>query len=92
MQPPGMATVGDGEEGTVTTTTTTRQMRRARYPGTGMGMRDEDNNEEMGSVGRGTAMVAQDEEHEKTPQEMLLMSLGPQVSFFRSLFHFFVTN
>jgi hypothetical protein len=77
---------------TTATTTTTRQTMRARYPGTGMEMRDEDNNEEMGSMGRGMAMVAQDKEHKKTAQEMLLTSLGPQVSFFCSLFCFFVTN
>jgi hypothetical protein len=55
-----------------------------------MGMRDEDNDEETGSVGRGMAMVAQDEEYKKTAQETLTTSLGPQVSFFCSLFHFFL--
>jgi hypothetical protein len=36
------------------------------------------------------AMVAQDEEHKKTAQEMSLMSLGPQVSFFFLLYFIFV--
>jgi hypothetical protein len=64
-------------------------MTQARYPGTGKEMRDEDNNEETGSVGRGMAMAAQDEEHKKMAQEMLSTSLRLQVSFFCSLFHFF---
>jgi hypothetical protein len=55
-----------------------------------MGMRDKDNNEEMGSVGRGPVVVAQDKEHEKMAQETLSMSLGPQASFFCSLFCFFL--
>jgi hypothetical protein len=35
-------------------------------------------------------MAAQDEEHEKTAQEMSLTSLGPQVSFFFLLYFVFV--
>jgi hypothetical protein len=64
-------------------------MMRARYPGTGMGMRDEDNDEETGSVGRGMATAAQDEEYKKMAQETSTTSLGPQVSFFCFLFCFF---
>jgi hypothetical protein len=47
------------------------------------------NDEEMGSVGRGMATAAQDEEYEKMAQETSMMSLGLQVSFFCSLFRFF---
>jgi hypothetical protein len=82
-----MATVGDGEEGMVTTTTTTtRWMTWARYPGTGMEMRDE----ETGSVGRGMVTVAQDKEHKKMAQKISSTSLGLQVSFLCSLFCFFL--
>jgi hypothetical protein len=54
-----------------------------------MGVRDEDNNKEMGSMGRGMATVAHDKEHEKMAQETLLTSLGPQVSFFVFFILFF---
>jgi hypothetical protein len=59
-----------------------------------MGMREEDNDKEMGSMGRRMAMAAQDEEHKKMAQEMSSTSLGLQVSclLFFILFFLLLTN